>query len=1008
MPLFQTNVVKKYLADLPKETLAAAWKTFSQHFHNPLIQENIRAAKEEQYQEGFLRELFVAVLGYTLNPQPQFNLTTEYKNEKDSKKADGAVLFDGAVRAVIELKGTDTTDLSKIEKQAFGYLNNQKGCTYVVTSNFEKLRFYVQDATEFEEFNLFALTEDRFALLFLCLHKDSLQQNLPLTVKAQSLAKEDEVTKKLYADYSRFRAALFQNLVSLNPQHGRLELFQKTQKLLDRFLFILFAEDRLLLPPNFIIRLTDDWKQLKKLRIQQSLYGRFQLYFTDLLNGNAAEEIFAYNGGLFAPDPVLDNLQVDDDLLLNGVLMLSRYDYNTEVDVNILGHIFEHSLNEMENLQAGEAETVVDKGKTRRKKEGVFYTPRYITKYIVENTVGALCAEKKTTLQIVEEDYAPAAKKTKAMEARRKELNQKLEDYRTWLLGLTICDPACGSGAFLNAALEFLIAEHRYVDELTNKLTGSGTLDFKWTPNDILEHNLFGVDINDEAVEIARLSLWLRTAQKGRKLSNLSGNIKVGNSLIDDKAVAGDKAFNWKEEFKEVFEKGGFDVVIGNPPYVSSKGEMFSKTFKDFSAQKFKTALYQIDTYILFMEKGLDLIRKSGLMSFIVPNAWLSNVFLAGVRKFFLESSSIIDFVLTPNGTFADASVDTVILTLSTKQQSSITRVSNLSPVQTTHLRVIPQDDYLSPPQYLINLISSSENVDLVRKIEANTSPLSNLFSIARGVGLYHKRVGHTKEFIEQDPFFSNYPKDESFVPNLSGKDVSRYSVSWNEDGYVSYGSWLAEPREPKYFEGERILLRQIPGKRYLYCTCLNERFIVDQSIFIALNEAHRIETKFVLAILTSSLMSFYFRNKFSEFDDLFPKLKLSHFKMLPIKVVSSEDQQPFIARADIMLSKNKELHEIKTGLLDLLRTKYEGLAVSKKLADWPGLSFKEFLKELEKSKIKLSLPEQKEWLSYFESEKAKAAGLQTLLAQTDKEIDQMVYALYGLTEEEIKMVEGK
>lgn len=214
MPLFQPTVVKKYIANLDGAVLAAAWQTFKSHFHNPHIQANIREAKEEQYQEGFLRELFVGVLGYTLNPQPHFNLTTEYKNEKDSKKADGAILNAGAVQAVIELKGTDTTDLGKIEKQAFGYLNNQKGCTYVITSNFEKLRFYIQDATEAEEFNLFTLTEDRFALLYLCLQKDQLLQHVPLAVKQQSLAQEDAVTKKLYADYSRFRGQLFQKSIS--------------------------------------------------------------------------------------------------------------------------------------------------------------------------------------------------------------------------------------------------------------------------------------------------------------------------------------------------------------------------------------------------------------------------------------------------------------------------------------------------------------------------------------------------------------------------------------------------------------------------------------------------------------------------------------------------------------------------------------------------------------------------------------------------------------------------
>jgi len=171
MPLFQQSVVAKYQAGLNQEQLKSAWQRFGQLFQNPIKQANIRAAKEEQYQEGFLTELFGQVLGYTLNPQPHYNLTTEYKNERDSKKADGAILHNGSVRAVIELKGTDTTDLSKVQQQAFNYKNNQKGCTYVITANFEKLRFYINDATEYEEFNLFQLSEERFALLWLCLQK---------------------------------------------------------------------------------------------------------------------------------------------------------------------------------------------------------------------------------------------------------------------------------------------------------------------------------------------------------------------------------------------------------------------------------------------------------------------------------------------------------------------------------------------------------------------------------------------------------------------------------------------------------------------------------------------------------------------------------------------------------------------------------------------------------------------------------------------------------------------
>ncbi len=170
--------------------------------------------------------------------------------------------------------------------------------------------------------------------------------------------------------------------------------------------------------------------------------------------------------------------------------------------------------------------------------------------------------KKKEVLQITESDYTIDKKRQKKT---TQALTDKLNDYRNWLLQLTICDPACGSGAFLNQALDFLITEHRYIDELQAKLFGDALV-LSDVEGSILENNLFGVDINEESVEIAKLSLWLRTAQPNRKLNDLNSNIKCGNSLIDDVAVSGDKAFNWKNEV--IFAKGGFDVIIGNPPYV--------------------------------------------------------------------------------------------------------------------------------------------------------------------------------------------------------------------------------------------------------------------------------------------------------------------------------------------------------------------------------------------------------------------------------------------------------
>jgi REP element-mobilizing transposase RayT len=555
MSLFQKSVIQKYLNDLDPELINSKYAQYQSYFGDPVRQENIRNSKEEQFQEGFLRELFVNVLGYTLNPDPDYNLTTELKNIANSKKADGAILKGKEAIAVIELKGTDTTDLDKIETQAFGYKNHHPKCVYVITSNFEKLRFYIQNAVDHIDFNLFNLSHDDFSLMWLCLASNNLLNNIPLKINDSSLLQEENITKQLYADYSKFREEIYNNLVKNNPEKDKLLLFKKTQKLLDRFLFIFFAEDRLLLPPNSISEIVKQWTVLKEeLDEYVPLYSRFKKYFGYMDKGHKGKryDIFAYNGGLFAPDEILDNISIDDEILHKHTLRLSQYDYQTDVDVNILGHIFEHSLGEIENVQAAIKGEKIDAQKTKRKKDGIFYTPKYITKYIVENTVGKLCLEKRAELGIVDEEYAKGRKNRK--KEMVKLLDKKLDDYRNWLLSLTILDPACGSGAFLNQALDFLITEHRKVDNLRAQLLG-GSIVFPDITTDILEKNIYGVDLNEESVDIAKLSLWLRTAQKGRKLNALNNNIKCGNSLIDDPEVAGEKAFKWEDEFPLVFKK---------------------------------------------------------------------------------------------------------------------------------------------------------------------------------------------------------------------------------------------------------------------------------------------------------------------------------------------------------------------------------------------------------------------------------------------------------------------
>jgi type I restriction-modification system DNA methylase subunit len=987
MSLFQNTIVSKYLKTQNNELLATKWNTFQQHFHNTAIQENIRNSKEEQYQGGFIIDLFVNILGYTKNPAPNFNITTEYKNVKDSKKADGAIIINNIVKAVVELKGTNTTDLGKVETQAFGYKNNQPSCNYVITSNFEKLRFYVDNAIEHIEFNLFTLTQKDFELLYLCLAYENIENDIPKKLKTQSISQEDVITKKLYKDYSLFKRELYHNLITLNPQFEPIDLFKKSQKLLDRFLFLFFAEDRQLLPPNSVRLILNQWKQLQDLDEDIPLYNRFKKYFEYLNTGFKGKkyDVFAYNGGLFKPDAILDNIKINDELLFKHTKNISEYDFESEVDVNILGHIFENSLNELDEIKAQLEGEEIDKTKTKRKKDGVFYTPKYITKYIVENTVGKLCEEKKIAIQIIEEDYITDKKR---QNKTKKNLLAKLTTYRNWLLQLTICDPACGSGAFLNQALDFLINEHKYIDELQAKLFGDAMV-LSDVEKSILENNLFGVDLNEESVEIAKLSLWLRTAQPNRKLNDLNNNIKCGNSLINDVAIAGEKAFNWQQEFPQVFAKGGFDVVIGNPPYVVLSPEVFIN---------YNFTNGNNNTYIAFFELGLKILKKTSELGFIVPNTWFSGDNFENFRTFIISNINLREIIQLPYNIF-EAYIDTSIIFLNKKEHSNITKYYKYDikdyqdNIDFSILNSFPRMEWLRYGKIFLNaeLLKIGEKVWFSNK----NILLGDISKINRG-SLPPK--DDEKSLVETEYF------DLKWFDN----QIFRYKEEVNEDAYVNYSS-LRENKNIEVFKGRRIFARQLMSRQFrMNLSLINYDCAFKKNLYVIYDIKESFIYEFILCVLNSKLFSFTQVNFNTSLQrDDFPAFSLRDFKNFSIPHISTLNQSIFKGKADLMLSLNKNLQEISQKFQRTLQRKFELEKLPKKLEDWYLLTFAEFVKELKKKKIALSISQEAEWEDYFLAQQQKALQLKTKIDTTDKQIDAMVYELYGLTEEEIAIVEN-
>ncbi len=1050
--LIQKNIIKKYLGMLDEQQTQEAWNKYESYFLNEEIQANIHKIKEEQFQEGFLRELFVKVLGYTINPSPNYNITTELKNEVGAKKADGALLLDGKVVGVIELKDHKTPDLASIENQAFGYKNKHKETRLVIISNFEKLRLYIDNAVEYREWDIFHMTLDDFRKLYLCLAWTQVEHGIAIQMKSESVSNEEQITKALYKDYSQFKRELFADILENNPtpegrdtKEWQLLLFKKTQKLLDRLLFIFFAEDCGLLPPNSMVKIIEQWTDLREKYDEYfPLYDRIKKYFGYMNTGHQGKqfEIFAYNGGLFKPDEVLDNIKISDDVLAEHTRKLSEYDFESDVDVNILGHIFENSLSEIEEvtqqITSGAAPQT-----SKRKQDGVFYTPQFITKYIVENTVGRLCEEKKKELNIVEEEYK--SDQNRQLKTKQRLLGQ-LKEYREWLLGLTILDPACGSGAFLNAALQFLMAEHKRIDEMEAKVTGSSIV-FQDIENSILENNLYGVDINEESVGIAQLALWLRTAKPHRKLNSLNQNIKCGNSLISDPAIAGDKAFDWQKEFPQVFEKGGFDVVIGNPPYVQlqSLGEM-----SDAYAQcGYETYNKSADLYCLFTEKGYSLLKQGGLQSFIMPNKWMLVSYGKELRKF-MAKTDLLQIINFGDIQFFDEATIYVCIFVTRKSNKQDNEVQALSLNQKTYhgdfMHEVPEQLATYPAETFGGaewIIQPKAHFNILQKMQKGTAlkdmPISINYGIKTGFNDAFFIDGATKDrLISEDP-----KSAELIKPLLRGRDIQAWMPVWEEqylictlpslqldiDEYpiiknhlLSFGKERLEQTgvkgsrkktSNKWFETQDTISYHeefskpkimYPNMTSIFPFIYDEKgfFGNDKTFMITAND-DTVNLKFITAIFNSKLCKLWIWYNCPELQGGTREIRKVYFENFHIPL--DVDMQPLADLTDAQIQNVSLLQEKRNQFLRGVTNNFDGVKITTALQQFEQMNFIGFMKELKKQKITIPLKQQSEWENFFNDCVAECQELTAQIKATDNEIDNRVFDLYGLTEEERRIV---
>ena len=990
---------------------------------NSLEKGILSKSKEEEFQGEFLNDIFSLILGAVnkSSGNDEWNLQRESKTKIDGQKADGVIGFFDVngkddVRAVIELKGP-TISLDQRQKrsgdtrtpveQAFNYAPKYgKNCQWVIVSNYKEIRLYrSNDMTEYEVFFLENLKDDlEFQKFIYILSFEALVGTANKKAKALELSEEYqknqiEIEKKFYNEYRNIRLHIFENMKENNPETDENTLLEKVQKLLDRFLFICFCEDKGLLEKDFFNTI------LKKGKDFGSIFDIFKVFCNWINLGNPKENISHFNGGLFKNDDVLNSLNIDDKVF-EELKKISDYDFDSDLNVNILGHIFEQSISDIEELKKSISGEEFDQKKSKRKKDGIFYTPQYITKYIVENSIKNWLDDKRKELgeddlpTLNEKDYIFDIAKKNYTKNYRKHI-EFWQQYREAVRNIKIIDPACGSGAFLITAFEFLLNYNKYLDDKIFDLVGTSDL-FSDRTKEILQNNIFGVDLNRESVEITKLSLWLKTADKNKTLASLENNIKCGNSLIDDPEIAGDLAFNWEKEFPEIFANGGFDIVVGNPPY----GVNFDDKTKKYLLE-FDKLVPDYEIYIYFISLYRKILKNNGYLSYIFPNTFLSTLFGKKYRENLFNTITVKEIIdLSNDNTFVDASVRTIIFSF-----KNILENSDIKFLKTRDKTFYSFKDYLKNEvmENIENIASlffqNKKEKEIISKIK-NNQKLADFFEVSQGLIPYDKYRGHDGYTIKNRIWHSNVKKDETYKKELKGEDVKQYLLNWNNELWISYGEWLAAPRERKFFVNKRILIREIT-KDKLFACYTEEEFYNTPSLINVINEKDILELKYILTIVNSKLLGWY-HNKTSPKANkgLFPKILVNDVRNLPLVNIPLEKQQPFIEKADKMLFLNKELQDLSQKFQRMLLRKFDLEKLSTKLQEWHLLDFSDFIKELKRLKVKLSLSQESEWEEYFLEEKSKAIAVDSEIKNTDKEIDSMVYRLYDLTDEEIKIIE--
>lgn len=866
-----------------------------------------------------IEELFEKVLGWDKD-----DIYRERHPGPTSKRADFQFKDKGVTKLILETKAFGVSWDKNTLRQAVGY-GWSANKEYVILTNFQSMilfnaKWKDEDKQIFEIENIeYCLKfSDKFDLLWK-LSKESfstgeIDRFSEDTGKKMKKLPISTIDKQLLKDLKKWREILTRDIKILNnlPED---EVDEVVQRIINRLIFIRVCEDRGLEPGFSELRShLRIWSEKKAKRLIDQLLFVFHHYDN------------VYDGTIFQKNDLCENVEIHDNVLEKVIeeLYIAK-DVNVEynfasIDADVLGSVYEEYLG---YLLKGKK---ITENHAHRKEQGIYYTPTYIVDYIVRNTLSEILKQNKEIDKI------------------------------------KILDPACGSGSFLIKAFDV-------ISDFWKEKIGEEKFN-RQIKNTILTNNLYGVDLDPQAVEIAQLNLLLKIGEKG-ELPRLKENIKCGNSLIDDPAIAGeDKAFKWEEKFPETIqydENGnlkegyGFDVVIGNPPYIMV--ENLQKNEREYMMSHFETALKRFDIYIGFIERALKLLKKGGVVGFIIPYQFLTQDYAEKMRGYILEECTIRQIVdLSQQKVFQAATVRNIILIVEKGRRNIRTKiVHSIQPNVYTSFDVSQKLFEMVPEKKFRTNINES-NVKILDKILSKSINLGKIALASWGA-----------RGVPKEEFQLNTSINELCKKMIKGKNLSRYNIKYSGKWFLYDIRKLYRPAFPELFENEKLVFRGIVDKRGMVVSYDDNKYYTDHSLNCLIlkytlkdkepsffgqrkititeeniNLSRQFNLKFLLGIINSKLVNFYFKLYFSDELHVYPEM----IEQLPIPNIPETKQQPIINLVDKMLSLNKRLNELG----------------DKKTDAWARLK------------------EEKE--------------------KTDKEIDELVYKIYDITEAKKKIIE--